>query len=155
MSPCTVEQSQFIVPEDSWPESVTVKRKQTVVCPKPRRPSRISTGPDPSLRWIVRNQLEDCEAKAGNELILSQQVSRSFLSVSFISLFPESGFSPPFFSGSPPRRVSNPLIQDAAFVNEKRKPDAVSSPAPPPNFGNNPSVRIEGFSSSSRIPALA
>lgn len=90
--------------------------------------------------------------------------------------------SPPFFSGSPPSRVANPLIQDARFGDENFSPLSPSSwvvvPAPtglPPspssssrkggcvraNFGNKPSVRIEGFDCLDRdrrncsIPALA
>lgn len=93
--------------------------------------------------------------------------------------------SPPFFSGSPPSRVSNPLIQDARFGDEKvapispraipipsgltGSPSSTSSAAAPrmsggcvrANFGNNPAVRIEGFDCLDRdrrncsIPALA
>ena len=88
--------------------------------------------------------------------------------------------SPPFFCGSPPSRVENPLIQDARFGDEKISPAAVVwAPSPPvpasspvssstrkggcvrANFGNNPAVRIEGFDCLDRdsrncsIPALA
>lgn len=91
--------------------------------------------------------------------------------------------SPPFFSGSPPSRVSNPLIQDARFGDEKvnpispraipipsgltGSPSSTSSAARMSggcvraNFGNNPAVRIEGFDCLDRdrrncsIPALA
>ncbi|MBA0586324.1 hypothetical protein Gorai_017067, partial [Gossypium raimondii] len=68
--------------------------------------------------------------------------------------------SPPFFCGSPPSRVSNPLIQDARFGEQK-----IMSPVPPSsglyssspssssrkgsyvraNFGSKPAVRVEGF----------
>ncbi|KAI5677622.1 hypothetical protein M9H77_08572 [Catharanthus roseus] len=87
--------------------------------------------------------------------------------------------SPPFFCGSPPSRVSNPLIQDARFGDERVtpvSPRAIPIPsglgASPSsarmsggcvraNFGNNPAVRIEGFDCLDRdrrncsIPALA
>lgn len=88
--------------------------------------------------------------------------------------------SPPFFSGSPPSRVANPLIQDARFGDEKLTPFPSLAPIPPPsglssptsssarkggcvraNFGNKPAVRVEGFDCMDRdrrncsIPALA
>lgn len=89
--------------------------------------------------------------------------------------------SPPFFCGSPPSRVANPLIQDARFGDEKITPFSPLSPAPllngcsaaspsssarkggcvRANFGNKPAVRIEGFDCLDRdqrncsIPALA
>lgn len=87
--------------------------------------------------------------------------------------------SPPFFCGSPPSRVSNPLIQDARFGDEKVTPVSpraipipsgmASSPSASTrkggcvrvNFGNNPAVRVEGFDCLDRdrrncsIPALA
>ena len=88
--------------------------------------------------------------------------------------------SPPFFSGSPPSRVANPLIQDARFGDEKLATFVMPPPPIPPpsglssppsssrkggcvraNFGNKPAVRIEGFDCLDRdrrncsIPALA
>ncbi|PNT00409.2 hypothetical protein POPTR_015G047100v4 [Populus trichocarpa] len=68
--------------------------------------------------------------------------------------------SPPFYCGSPPCRVSNPVIQDARFGNEKITPLSPAPPSPPPSsssarkgggcvrmkFGHTPAaVRIEGF----------
>ena len=92
--------------------------------------------------------------------------------------------SPPFFCGSPPSRVSNPLIQDVRFREEKQlippfsplpsspiQPVSGSASSPNSssrkggcvraNFGNNPAVRVEGFDCLDRdrrncsIPALA
>lgn len=91
--------------------------------------------------------------------------------------------SPPYFCGSPPSRVSNPLIQDARFGDEKITPISprlmtpnpasgvpTSSPSSSsrkggchrPNYGNKPAVRIEGFDCLDRdnrrncsIPTLA
>ncbi|GAA0161445.1 hypothetical protein LIER_39231 [Lithospermum erythrorhizon] len=88
------------------------------------------------------------------------------------------GSPPPLFCGSPPSRVSNPLIQDARFVNGKVTPvspraipvhPGMVSPLTPTrkggfmreNFGNNPIVRVEGFDCLDRdrrvggIPTLA
>lgn len=87
--------------------------------------------------------------------------------------------SPPFFSGSPPSRVANPLIQDARFGDEKLNPISPSIVASPgqssspssssrkggcvrANFGDKPAMRVEGFDCMKRddrrnrsIPALA
>ncbi|XP_039064221.1 uncharacterized protein LOC120209230 [Hibiscus syriacus] len=72
---------------------------------------------------------------------------------------------PPFFCGSPPSRVANPLIQDSRFGDEKFTTSLISlSLIPPPlglssspssgsrkggrvraSFGNKPAVRVEGF----------
>lgn len=97
------------------------------------------------------------------------------------SSFTQVVSSPPFFCGSPPSRVANPLIQDARFGDEKITPLSPLSPVPPmnglsaaspsssakkggcvrANFGNKPAVRIEGFDCLDRdkrncsIPALA
>ncbi|KAG7017916.1 hypothetical protein SDJN02_19782, partial [Cucurbita argyrosperma subsp. argyrosperma] len=88
--------------------------------------------------------------------------------------------SPPYFSGSPPSRASNPLIQDARFGDERVSPMAalpayspsgLSSPSSASSkgggcarmkFGLKPAaVRVEGFDclsrdrQNSRIPAVA
>lgn len=87
--------------------------------------------------------------------------------------------SPPFFCGSPPSRVANPLIQDARFGDEKLNPISPSIVASPgqssspssssrkggcvrANFGDKPAMRVEGFDCMKRddrrnrsIPALA
>ncbi|GJV93244.1 myosin heavy chain-related protein [Tanacetum coccineum] len=89
--------------------------------------------------------------------------------------------SPPYFCGSPPSRVSNPLIQDARFGDDNvslispksmiPNPASATSPSSSarkggccvrPNYGNKPAVRIEGFDCLDRdnrrnrsVPALA
>ncbi|KAL0424745.1 UNVERIFIED_CONTAM: hypothetical protein Sradi_1009300 [Sesamum radiatum] len=183
MNHCAIQQNSFAACEEIWASAAAVGRsvdkKEAVVCPKPRRLGLIHTTLDPSyarpLRWHMSHQQEDCDAKAGNELldiILAKGGSSSDQSVAQIAS------SPPFFCGSPPSRVSNPLIQDARFGDEKFtpvSPKAIpipSGPAPSPsstrkggcvraNFGNNPAVRVEGFDCLDRdrrncsIPALA
>ncbi|XP_047973683.1 uncharacterized protein LOC125216102 [Salvia hispanica] len=182
MNHCGIQQS-YASCEEIWASAAaagrSMERKETVVCPKPRRVGLNRTTHDPAfarpLRWHFSHQQEDYDAKAGNELldiILAKGCSGSDQSV------PPVASSPPFFSGSPPSRVSNPLIQDARFGDEKFAPAAFPIPstgfAPSPssaarkaggcvrsNFGNNPAVRVEGFDCLDRdrrncsIPTLA
>ncbi|KAL4573501.1 hypothetical protein LXL04_020309 [Taraxacum kok-saghyz] len=62
--------------------------------------------------------------------------------------------SPPFFSGSPPSRAANPVVQDAQFGNENPNPPSPAMEASPSSrknggsckFGQKcPAVRVEGF----------
>ncbi|XP_051146236.1 uncharacterized protein LOC127261859 [Andrographis paniculata] len=165
--------NQFAVKQSS------VETKATVVCPKPRRLGLIHTNLESCygrpFRWHMSHLQEDCiDSKAGNELldiILSKGNCGADQSAAQVAS------SPPFFSGSPPSRVSNPLIQDVHFGDEKITPvspralptPSGSSPTSSArkggcvraNFGNNPAVRIEGFDCLDRdrrncsIPALA
>ncbi|KAL8052866.1 hypothetical protein ABFX02_05G033300 [Erythranthe guttata] len=147
----------------------SVDMKETVVCPKPRRLGLLqATLNDPSyvrpLRWHASLHQEVFDAKAGNEL-LDIILAKGGTDQSI----PNMSSSPPFFSGSPPSRVSNPLIQDSRFGEVKSTPISpraiptalgagagagVATPSPSSarkggcvraNFGSNPAVRIEGF----------
>ncbi|KAJ8562997.1 hypothetical protein K7X08_031449 [Anisodus acutangulus] len=147
-------------------------KKDGVVCPKPRRIS-----PMRPLRWHVSHQQDLCDSRAGADLldiILTKGGGGVDQSAAQVAL------SPPFFCGSPPSRVSNPLIQDARFGDEKVTPVSpraipipsglASSPSSSArkggcvsraNFGHNPAMRVEGFDCLDRdrrncsIPALA
>ena len=133
------------------------------------------------LCFLISYQPEGFESKAGPELLdiifSSKGVSDHNTSGAQLAS------SPPFFSGSPPSRVSNPLIQDARFGDEKASPVSPRSMIPNPmssgvssansasarkggclraNFGNKPAVRVEGFDCLDRdnrrncsIPTLA
>ncbi|KAK1419834.1 hypothetical protein QVD17_29205 [Tagetes erecta] len=134
-----------------------------VVCPKPVR----------TLRWQMCYQQDGYDSKSGTDLldiILAKSGGYGAPEQTCTSI----ASSPPFFCGSPPSRVSNPLIQDARFGVDKIFSDSqesmisnpasgVSSSSPSssssrkvgcvrPNYGNKPAVRIVGFD---RIPALA
>ncbi|KAH9617624.1 hypothetical protein KSS87_001609 [Heliosperma pusillum] len=156
--------------------------RSSVVCPKPRRVGLLNssvTDPSRPLRWHLGHQAEVSDARAGSELLdimLSKGQGSEKASTQVAS-------SPPFFSGSPPSRVSNPIIQDARFKVDKQLIPPFSplpSPFPPtpgsasspnssvrkggcvrPNFGNYPAVRVEGFDCLDRdrrncsIPGLA
>ncbi|OWM75769.1 uncharacterized protein LOC116211624 [Punica granatum] len=175
MNHCVIQQNAFLAREEM--------RREAMVCPKPRRlgslTAAISDHPTKPLRWHLSNQAELCDSKAGADvldIILSkgggygaEQPCAQIAS------------SPPFFCGSPPSRVSNPLIKDDRFGDEKVLPFSPLSPiAGPPsglssspssssrkggcvraNFGSKPAVRIEGFDCLNRdrrncgIPALA
>jgi hypothetical protein len=147
----------------------------SVVCPKPRRPTLLnSPTPVRSFRWHLNYQSELCDSKAGTDLF-DAILTKGGYGVEPSSYTAQVASSPPFFSGSPPSRVANPLIQDARFGDEKLSPLAASQPIQPPsglssprkggcvrgNFGNKPTVRIEGFDCLDRdrrncsIPALA
>lgn len=147
-------------------------RKNSVVCPKPRRVSPrnavVNDPSRPSLRWHFGHHSELSDSRAGSELldiILSKGVHGAERPSTQVAS------SPPFFCGSPPSRVSNPLIQDVRFREEKQVIPPAFSPRPVSpiqatasgsasspnsastrkggcvraNFGNNPAVRVEGF----------
>ncbi|KAK6252662.1 hypothetical protein QUC31_014382 [Theobroma cacao] len=153
-------------------------RRETMVCPKPRRLSLLNATfndhPVRSLRWQLSHQAELCDSKAGSDL-LDMILTKGGCAVE--QSCAQVASSPPFFSGSPPSRVANPLIQDARFGDEKiitpmsPPPSGLSSSSPSSssrkggcirvNFGNKPAVRVEGFDCLDRdrrncsIPALA
>ncbi|CAA2994826.1 Hypothetical predicted protein [Olea europaea subsp. europaea] len=133
-----------------------------VVCPKPRRvglPLRFDEPiRSPSrLLHITNEPSEACDAKAGTELldIILMKGSGGYSRSNF-----QVASSPPFFSGSPPSRASNPVIQDEQFGNSNfnpLSPAIEASPTPPSSarkssgcvrvsFGHKPAtVRVEGF----------
>uniref|UniRef100_A0A7N0U1G7 Uncharacterized protein n=1 Tax=Kalanchoe fedtschenkoi TaxID=63787 RepID=A0A7N0U1G7_KALFE len=155
---CAIQQKNAYAPREDM-------GMDYVVCPKPRRVGFFSSSIKPA-GWHASHQADICDSKAGNELldiILSkgggQDAEQTHTHMA----------SPPFFSGSPPSRVSNPLIQDARFVEEKQhayitfsthlqrptlpvlnsgmssSPSSRKGGLARNNFGNNPAVRIEGF----------
>ncbi|EEF41177.1 uncharacterized protein LOC8272337 [Ricinus communis] len=149
--------------------------KGPVVCPKPRRVGILANNPIRPLRWHMSHQAEIYESKAGADLldIILMKEGHAVESATQVAS------SPPFFSGSPPTRATNPLIQDARFGDEKLTPipplsiptpSGLSSPTPSSrkggcvrmNYGLKPAaVRVEGFDclnrdrQNSSIPAMA
>ncbi|GAB4827875.1 hypothetical protein Ancab_034759 [Ancistrocladus abbreviatus] len=140
-------------------------RKGPVVCPKPRRLGFFASNPTMSLRWLRRNPpAELCDSKEGPELldlILMKEGYGSEKSPREISS------TPPFFCGSPPSRVSNPLVHDAQFGDLKlsplstlqfASPSSASSPSSAHKGGCSrmqlglkpAAVRVEGFDCLSR-----
>ncbi|RZB43443.1 hypothetical protein D0Y65_053830 [Glycine soja] len=172
----------------------------SVVCPKPRRLGLfnfpVNDPPVRPFRWHLSYHVEPCDSNSSGsnplDNLLTKAVPRLNCFGVFVGLqdgdfdveqsWPVVAPSPLFFSGSPPSRAANPLIQDARFGDENFSPlsppswvvvPAVSGLPPSPsssarkggcvraNFGNNPVVRIEGFDCLDRdrrncsIPALA
>ncbi|PSR87815.1 Sialoadhesin like [Actinidia chinensis var. chinensis] len=135
----------------------------SVVCPRPRRvwhltsPSTCHTGP----------QAEVFDSKVGAEL-LDIILNKEDFGVEQSGAQP--ALSPLFFSGSPPSRTANPLIEDARF-EDARLTSFSASPVPSPSgltssvrmkFEHKPAaVRIEGFNCRNRdqqhssIPGVA
>nr|XP_011464112.1 PREDICTED: uncharacterized protein LOC101315339 isoform X2 [Fragaria vesca subsp. vesca] len=148
--------------------------RDSVVCPQPRRFGlRNATFHDPvrSLRWHLGHQGELCDSKAASDA-LDSILTKGVEPFSFT----EIGSPHPFFNGSPPGRVANPLIRDDRFGSETLTPvsplSPVSSSSPSSStrsgggfvraiFGSKPTVRVEGFdcldrdSRNCRIPSLA
>ncbi|XP_054795400.1 uncharacterized protein LOC129300834 [Prosopis cineraria] len=176
MNHCVIQKQNVVVATREEMSS-----RDHVVCPKPRRLSLLNVAvndhPVRSFWWHVSCQSEICDTKPMSDpldFILAEG------DYGIEQPCTQMASSPPFFCGSPPSRVENPLIQDARFGDEKFSPLSppiwASSPpvrAPSPasstrkggcvraNFGNNPVVRIEGFDCLDRdrrncsIPALA
>ncbi|PPD95619.1 hypothetical protein GOBAR_DD07373 [Gossypium barbadense] len=98
--------------ENASVSSCDHQRGGLVVCPKPRRIGVLANNPNRSLRLHLSHQAEVSDLRAGAELldiILKKEdfgIEQSATQVAS---------SPPFFCGSPPSRVSNPLVQDAQF----------------------------------------
>ncbi|XP_076925946.1 uncharacterized protein LOC143588948 [Bidens hawaiensis] len=133
---------------------------EPVICPKPRRLSLFNAAvnepvPVRPLRWQMCHSSEGQESKAASELL-----DIIFAKEGVYENCTQMASSPPFFSGSPPSRVSNPLTQDARFGDKNISPISPRSMIPNPastglqsspsgcnraSFGNKPAVRIEGF----------
>lgn len=149
------------------PAGVTLSDRKgpVLVCPKPRRVEFLASNLTMSLRW---QRSDVCDSKAGAELL--DMILRKEGQCEGRSSAREIASSPPFFCGSPPSRVSNPIVQDAQFGDENlsplstlqlASPSASASPSPSPSamksggarmkFGlKSPTVRVEGFDCLSR-----
>lgn len=152
-------------------------QKDPVVCPKPRRVGILANNPIWPLRLHMSQTAEVYDSKAGADLLDIILMKEGYGTGQ--SVMPVAS-SPPFFSGSPPSRAANPLVQDARFGDEKLTPLTLPLPSPSGlpspsssatprkggcvrmKFGLKPAtVRVEGFDclnsdrQSSSIPAVA
>lgn len=137
------------------------KSDGAVICPKPRRLG-LANLPTPEfpkpLRWHRSHNQEYSETNAGVEIldiVLSKSGCGDPLNL---------GCSPPYFCGSPPSRVENPLVHDVQFIHQRgpSSPSPLSKPKScvRPSYGSIPAVRVEGFDclerdTRCRIPAMA
>lgn len=165
MSNCVIQNASTTWEEMRSSVNVSVSisdKRDSVVCPKPRRLGLINSfvnEPIRPVRWSISHQSDFCESKAGNEL-LDIILSRGGYTME--QSCTQAASPPSFFCGSPPSRVSNPLIQDARFGGEVTQISPMIAPSQPvvpgspsssarkgacgrANFGNKPIVRIEGF----------
>ncbi|KAL5722139.1 hypothetical protein ACHQM5_005696 [Ranunculus cassubicifolius] len=134
----------FAVCQEMFSSVSISERKDSLVCPKPRRVSPLS--------YTVN------ESRAGFDL-LDMIFSKGGYDTEHANY---TASSPPFFCGSPPSRATNPLVQDAHFGERKAAPSSpllISSRSSSPssmswkggcasrtNLGHKPAVvRIEGF----------
>uniref|UniRef100_A0A2P2JDB7 Uncharacterized protein n=1 Tax=Rhizophora mucronata TaxID=61149 RepID=A0A2P2JDB7_RHIMU len=179
MKHCVIQESAFSTGEEMT-RSATASLsdlRDPVVCPKPRRLGILSAAAATdqhsarSLRLHLSSQQSESDDLDAILMKGGYGVEQSC---------PQVAGSPPFFCGSPPSRVANPLIQDARFGDEILSPFSPVIPSLPSlglsssptsstrkagcvraNFGNKPAVRIEGFDCLDRdhrncsIPALA
>lgn len=135
---------------------------EPVVCPKPRRFGLLNHSMDDPVRPLRRHinlHAEAGDSAAGAELLDIILTKGGYGGERFAA---PVASSPPFFCGSPPCRVSNPVIQDAQFGTEQFMPSAPAPPSPSSlsarkaggggggsvrmKIGHKPAaVRIEGF----------
>ncbi|CAH9103475.1 unnamed protein product [Cuscuta europaea] len=161
-------------------------QQSALVCPKPRRLGQLNSDvndPVRPFRWYFCNQQEGSDSMAAADILEDIILIKGSYHDAEQATGPHHvASSPPFFCGSPPSRVSNPVVMDARFGDEQHmapvSPRAipipssgvVSSPSASANrkggcvrasFGNNPAVRVEGFDCldgdrrNCSIPALA
>ncbi|XXG83778.1 hypothetical protein AAC387_Pa10g1459 [Persea americana] len=162
MHHCVVPQNAFPACEEMRNTVSISDRRDTVVCPKPRRLGLLGNGfndPIRPLRWHLSHQPESTDSKAGMELLDIILTKGGYGSDQPMS---QVASSPPFFCGSPPSRAANPLVHDARFGEEKLPvpslpiPSGLSmSPSTPSSarkgcvrskFGPTAAtVRVEGF----------
>ncbi|KAK8569146.1 hypothetical protein V6N13_107004 [Hibiscus sabdariffa] len=163
MDHCNLLQNAAVSPYDH-------QRCIPVVCPKPRRIGVLANNPNRTLRLHLSYQAEISDMNASSELL--DIIMKKDIGIEQSA--DQVSSSPPFFCGSPPSRVSNPLVQDALFGDESLGALQILSPLSPPCLSSYnggcgrgkfvykpPTVRVEGFDClnrdrrNSRIPAMA
>lgn len=149
-----MDQKNALATREHGRNLISAPPMDSLICPKPQR---IRGHFRPSLRR-QGSQLEASDFKAGMELLDLIRAKESCGPDHPLG----DQIASPFFSGSPPRRVSNPVVHDENFGNWRCSPlSPVSSSSASitgrragcarVNFGPKPAaVRIEGFDCLSR-----
>lgn len=146
--------------------------EEKIICPKPQRVTVTSFRSVEFIKPI--RQLKSVSPTAVDGSDVGCEIMEIFRSKNCHGDSPKIGRSPPYFSGSPPSRATNPLVQDTQFLHPHAYPRATPQLSPPKKFSTSgslrasPSVRIEGFECSSgrgfectgrdvgrRVPAFA
>ncbi|KAK7358284.1 hypothetical protein VNO77_00211 [Canavalia gladiata] len=129
-------------------------RMESVICPKPRRSGLLNHS---SINSYIRPLRRPFSYQF--EMEEDSGVGADLLDIILPKESQVVESPPPFLCGSPPSRVSNPVIQDEQFGNGNFNPftEASSSSSSsargcvPMKFGHTPAaVRIEGFDCLSR-----
>ncbi|XP_042377942.1 uncharacterized protein LOC121970975 isoform X1 [Zingiber officinale] len=154
MNRCAMQQPHaFAACEENRATFAVAERRPPVFCPKPRRLSPLSAVADPvrPLWWHSSYQIDFSDSKAGADLLDIFQLTGGDQN--------QVASSPPFFSGSPPSRASNPVVHDSRFCGDRPPAPFASSPliqsnSPiSPNYGFTiakfglvpAAIRVEGF----------
>ena len=121
--------NHFALQHNSYatPEDVSFDQKGISFCSKPI--------PTRQLRWKFCQENEGYDSNVETELLAIIQNK-------------EDSSSPPYFLGSPPVRVSNPLVQDEQFRWEEQIPQSTPAVSSSPGL-SSPSSASSGLSSPS------
>ncbi|CAN6724304.1 unnamed protein product [Malus baccata var. baccata] len=139
MNHCAMQQGSAL----SAREDMRSCSKDFVVCPKPRRLGLLNDLVR-SFRWHFSHQAEFCDSNAGFDILDNILTKGSFGVEQFLCT--EMASQHPFYNGSPPSRVANPLIQDAQFGDEQLISSSALSPIPALSCQlSKPVVKVEGF----------
>ncbi|KAE8654961.1 hypothetical protein F3Y22_tig00117034pilonHSYRG00326 [Hibiscus syriacus] len=130
-------------------------RAVPVIFPKPRRIGVLANNPSRPVRLHLSHHSEMSDMSAGADLLDIILKKEDFGIEPYAD---QVASPPPFFGGSPPSRVSNPLVHDAEFGVESFTALQISSPLSPSSsslhkggctrmkFGYKlATVRVEGF----------
>eukprot|EP00249_Psilotum_nudum_P010352 c22489_g1_i1 orf=435-881(+) len=119
-----------------------------VVCPKPQRVALRTCGTTEPFKSVCHRR---SLLPVGGDYEAGHEIMDILVRKSADGEASNICCSPPYFCGSPPRRVGNPLVRDAHFAHPRVLPSS-SSVQPKPlqvsSFKSSPTIRIEGFNCS-------
>ncbi|RWR85333.1 hypothetical protein CKAN_01419500 [Cinnamomum micranthum f. kanehirae] len=149
MVQCVVPQNALASCEEMRSTVSALDRRESLVCPKPRRAGsffgQAFNDPIRPLRWqLSSHQAELCDSKVELlDIILAKG------GCGLDQMPSPVASSPPYFCGSPPSRAANPLVHDAHFGKEK-----LHSVSPLPIPSGLPSSPSSASASASASPLM-